>query len=83
MAKQYLNLLVPKNALEMGNFVTIVKNTFDQLFIQAHVHILEKLNAAPSATDGSKGDIYLINVGGTDYIFAKTAAGVWKKVALA
>lgn len=65
----------------MPDFVSVLKNIFEQLFLTSHTHILAQ-TTAPKSTDGSNGDLYIITVNGTDYLYAKTLAGVWKKVAL-
>lgn len=79
--EQYLNLSVPKTAEDMASFVSVLKNVLQQLFLNSHKHILSQ-TTAPNSSDGSKGDIYIITVSGTDYLYCKTSAGVWKKVAL-
>lgn len=79
--KQYLNLSVPKSADDMSNFVSVLKGIFQQLFLNSHSHILTR-TTAPSSSDGSQGDIYIITVSGTDYLYCKNSSGVWKKVAL-
>jgi hypothetical protein len=80
-SNQYLNLSIPKSAGDMSNFVSVLKNILQQLFLNSHYHILTQ-TSAPKASDGSKGDIYIITVSGTDYLYCKTSAGVWKRVAL-
>lgn len=80
-SEQYLQLSIPKSAADMPDFVSVLKNVLQQLFLKSHSHILTQ-TTAPNSSDGSKGDIYIITVGGTDYLYCKTATGVWKKVAL-
>lgn len=78
---QYLQLSIPKSASDMPDFVSVLKNILQQLFSNSHTHILTQ-TTAPNTSDGKKGDIYIIAVGGTDYLYCKTSAGIWKKVAL-
>lgn len=79
--EQYLNLSIPKNAEDMSNFVSVLKNILQQLFLNSHKHILTQ-TTVPTSSDGSKGDIYIITVSGTTYLYCKNSAGVWLKVAL-
>lgn len=79
--EQYLNLSIPKSAGDMPNFVSVLKNILQQLFLNSHKHILTQ-TTAPTSSDGTLGDIYIITISGTDYLYCKTSAGVWKKVAL-
>lgn len=78
---QYLQLSIPKSSADMPAFVSVLKNILQQLFSISHFHILTQ-TTAPTSSDGKSGDIYIITVSGTDYLYCKTAAGVWKKVAL-
>lgn len=78
---QYLNLSVPKSAEDMANFVSVLKNIFQQLFLNSHKHILPQ-TTAPTSADGTIGDIYIITVSGTDYLYCKNSSGTWKRVAL-
>lgn len=80
-SEQYLQLSIPKSLTDMSDFVSVLKNILQQLFSNSHFHILVQ-TTAPTASDGKKGDIYVLTVGGTDYLYCKTSAGVWKKVAL-
>lgn len=80
-SKQYLNLSIPQSAEDMSNFVSVLKNILQQLFLNTHSHILTQ-TSAPKTSDGSNGDIYIITISGTDYLYCKTSAGVWKRVAL-
>lgn len=80
-SNQYLQLSIPKSASDMSDFISVLKNILQQLFTKSHAHILIK-TTAPSASDGSAGDMYIITISGTDYIYCKTSAGVWKKATL-
>lgn len=58
---------------------TIQANLFD-LFNYAHQHAL--LTAAPTSTQGTVGDIALVQLGTAYYIYAKVGKTLWKRVLL-
>lgn len=64
----------------LKDFASIVQQAFDDIFEVAHAH--EARTAAPSATDGNVGDIWLVELSGVGYIYAKLPTLGWKRVAL-
>ena len=65
---------------EFQDFASVVQNNFVDLFQVAHDHPLH--TAAPTASEGTIGDIQLVDLSGTYYIYAKVATAIWKRVLL-
>lgn len=80
-SQPYFTLSIPKKMEDMVDFVAVLKRVLEQLFQQTHFHLLTR-TTAPASTDGKPGDLYIITVGGTDYLYAKTLAGTWKRATL-
>jgi len=64
----------------LKDFASIIQYAFDDLFQDAHIHSLR--TTAPSASDGEVGDIFLVELSGVGYIYAKLPTLGWKRVAL-
>ena len=65
---------------EFQDFASVVQNNFVDLFQVAHDHPLH--TSAPTTSEGNIGDIQLVNLSGTYYIYAKVAIATWKRVVL-
>jgi hypothetical protein len=64
----------------LQDFAEVIQGNFRDVFQDVHVH--PSKTAAPSATDGQVGDIFMVKVSSTWYLYAKVDNSTWKKVAL-
>lgn len=59
----------------LGVYTTVLQGNLEQLFGYAHEHMLK--TAAPADSDGTVGDITLVEDGSTTKIYVKFKSG-WK-----
>ena len=66
----------------VGNSVKpeVVQRNLEDLFLAAHEHTVR--DSAPSDSEGEAGDVFLVNLNGTGYLYAKFPTLGWKRVAL-
>lgn len=64
----------------LKDFASIIQQAFDDIFELAHSHPVR--TTAPTANEGSVGDIQLAEIGGIGYIYVKLPTLGWKRVAL-
>jgi hypothetical protein len=81
MAKQQRRPLAPPLETDklFRDYTSVIQSNFDDIFNDAHTHPLR--TSIPLATEGIIGDIVLVNLLGTYYIYAKVDNAVWKKTA--
>jgi len=58
----------------------VIQRNLEDLFLFAHQHVVR--DSAPNDSEGSPGDIFLVNLNGTGYLYAKFPTLGWKRVAL-
>lgn len=83
MAKQQKRQVVPPIVGDQGtlnDFSSIVQDNFKQLFDLAHTH--EVRSTVPAYNEGQVGDIVLVFISPTYYVYAKVTTQMWLRVAL-
>jgi hypothetical protein len=81
MAKQQRRPLAPPLETDklFRDYTAVIQNNLDDLFNDAHTHTIR--TSIPLPTDGIVGDIVVVNLTGTYYIYVKVDNTVWKKTA--
>jgi hypothetical protein len=81
MARQQRRPLAPPLETDklFRDYTAVIQDNLDELFNVAHVHTVR--TTVPLASEGSVGDIVIVNLTGTYYIYAKVDSAVWKKTA--
>ena len=64
----------------LQDYTEVIQGNFRDLFQVAHVH--SQQSAAPAATDGTAGDILMVQISNVWYLYAKVNASTWKRLAL-
>lgn len=81
MAKVSQNIqIVPPNDPELGkklqDMSAGIQGNMDDLYNAAHTH--DQIGTVPSDTDGSVGDIELVDTGTNQYLYVRFSSG-WKR----
>jgi len=83
MSKKVQRITVaPPSSIDVGSlrdYTSALQQNFEELFEDAHDHQI--LTVSPTESDGSVGDIALVDDGSTTKIYAKFTTG-WKSVSL-
>ena len=68
---------------QLVNFSGVIENNLQTLFQSGHVHVGTNgvVSVVPSPTSGNVGDIIMGVIGGTPYLFFKTAPTTWFQIA--
>lgn len=69
----------PTDVGTLNDFSSVIQQNLEELFEEAHDH--KVLTNAPAETDGSVGDIALVDDGSTTKLYVKFPSG-WKSVTL-
>ena len=67
------------DANSLRDFSSVIQQNFEELFEEAHDHQI--LTVAPTAAEGSVGDISLVEDGLTTKLYVKFSTG-WKSTSL-
>ena len=67
------------DAQGLDKLTTLIQLNFERVYDNLHTHGVK--TAAPASTDGAIGDVFLVDLSGTPYIYAKLSSG-WARVAL-
>ena len=81
MAKQQRTEVAPplKNDKELLDFASVVQSNLADLFDVAHEHSLR--TTVPTSSEGSVGDLVLVNTNSQWYIYAKVNTTTWLRTA--
>ena len=81
MARQQRRPLAPPLETDklFRDYTSVIQSNLDDLYNDSHRHAIR--TSIPLETDGSIGDITIVNLSGTYYIYVKVALAVWKKTA--
>jgi len=81
MINQPLKLAPPlPSDVRLLDYTQGVNLNLGALFAAAHTHSIQTV--APTSTQGSLGDITIVNLSGTFYLYVKGTSTQWYKVAL-
>jgi len=61
-------------------FATVLQQNLFDLFNYAHTHT--PTNVVPTNTQGNVGDISIVQIGTSYYLYAKVSKTLWKRVLL-
>lgn len=78
MARQQRRPLAPPIESDklFRDFTSVIQSNLDDLFNDAHTHSVR--TSVPLGTEGVVGDIEIVNLLGTYYIYAKVNSTTWK-----
>lgn len=82
MAKQQSRPIAPPiedDQKTLTDFASVVQDNLLDLFSVAHDHPVR--TTAPVPSEGDTGDIVLVSLSGSWYIYAKVDASTWKRTA--
>lgn len=64
----------------LKDFASVIQYALDELFEEGHNHTVK--TSAPTDSDGSVGDIWVVELSGVGYLYVKLPTLGWKRVAL-
>lgn len=64
---------------ELNDYTSVIQTVFDEIYQDLHSHTIR--TSAPKVTDGEVGDIQLVEIESSRFLYTKFSAG-WFKVAL-
>lgn len=83
MIKQVFSVSPPlqNDVGSLKDMASVIQRNLSQLFTNAHTHDI--LTSAPTSNSGNIGDIELVSLNGTAYLYAKFPSPLnWKRIAL-